>query len=239
MAEKNYGKLIKVLQIAAGVLMLAMVVACIVLIQKYNIKVSNIPELSKMITGGTLTISLVIIGFSVVKSFALVFPPAVVISICGYMLPNYWLALLVNVISVFLSLSIPYFLGKFTGAGMVDTLKKKFKAVKKIDDFAGANETQTAFVVKLSGLLPGDLSSLLFGAMGTSYKNFMIGANLGMFPLCLVYTGFGCALRSVGEMPWLTAIPVVAIVVFVLISSFITKKMIEKNKKAQKENANV
>ncbi|MBR3589205.1 MAG: VTT domain-containing protein [Clostridia bacterium] len=234
MAEKNYGKLIKALQIAAGVLMLAMVVACIVLIQKYNIKVSNIPELSKMITGGTLTISLIIIAFSVVKSFALVFPPAVVFSICGYMLPNYWLGLLINIISVFLSLSIPYFLGKFTGAGMVDTLKKKFKAVKKIDDFAGANETQTAFVVKLSGLLPGDLSSLLFGAMGTSYKSFMIGATLGMIPLCVVYTGFGCALRSVGEKPWLTAIPVVTIIVFVLISSLITKKMIEKNKASQK-----
>ena len=49
--------------------------------QKYNIKVSNIPELSKMITGGTLTIAFVIIGFSVVKSFALVFPPAVVFSL--------------------------------------------------------------------------------------------------------------------------------------------------------------
>ncbi len=234
MAEKNYGKLVKVLQIAAGILMLAMVVVCIILIQKYNIKVSNIPELSKMITGGTLTISLVIIAFSVVKSFALVFPPAVVFSICGYMLPNYWLGLLINIISVFLSLSIPYFLGKFTGAGMVDTLKKRFKAVKKIDDFAGANETQTTFVVKLSGLLPGDLSSLLFGAMGTSYKSFMIGATLGMIPLCVVYTGFGCALRSIGEKPWLTAIPVVTIVVFVLISSLITKKMIEKNKNSQK-----
>ena len=73
MAEKNYGKLIKVLQIAAGVMMLAMVIVCIILIQKYNIKVSNIPELSKMITGGTLTISLIVIAFSVVKSFALVF----------------------------------------------------------------------------------------------------------------------------------------------------------------------
>lgn len=235
MAEKNYAKLIKALQIAAGVLMLAMVVVCIILIQKYNIKVSNIPELSKMITGGTATIAFVVIAFSVVKSFALVFPPAVVFSICAYMMPNYWLALLINVISVFLSSSIPYFLGKFTGEGMVNTLKNRFKAVKKIDDFAGANEAQTTFVVKLSGLLPGDLSSLLFGAMGTSYKNFMIGANLGMFPLCLVYTGFGCALKSVGEKPWLTAIPVATIIVFVIVSSFITKKMIEKNKKRIQE----
>lgn len=233
MSEKNYGKLVKTLQIIAGVLMLAMVVVCIVLIQKYNIKVSNIPELSKMITGGTATIAFIMIAFSIVKSFALVFPPAVVFSICAYMIPNYWLAFLVNIVSVFLSSSIPYFLGKFTGEGMVNTLKSRFKAVKKIDDFAGANEVQTTFVVKLAGLLPGDLSSLLFGAMGTSYKSFMIGTNLGMLPLVAVYTGFGTALRSVGEKPWLTAVPVVAIVVFVIISGIITKKMIEKNKNNQ------
>lgn len=235
MAKKDYGKLVKALQIAAGVLMLAMVVLCIILIQKYNIKVSNIPELSKMITGGTATIAFIIIGFSIVKSFALVFPPAVVFSICAYMMPNYWLALIVNLVSVFLSSSIPYFLGKFTGAGMVDTLKGRFKAIKKLDDFAGANEAQTTFVVKLSGLLPGDLSSLLFGAMGTSYKNFMIGTNLGMLPLCVVYSGFGTALKSVGEKPWLTAIPVATIIVFVIVSSIITKKMIEKNKNRIKE----
>lgn len=236
--KKNYGKLVKVLQIAAGVMMLAMVVLCIILIQKYNIKVSNIPELSKMITGGTATIALVVIAFSVVKSFALVFPPAVVFSICAYMMPNYFSAFLVNLVSVALSLAIPYFLGKFTGAGMVDTLKGKFKAIKKLDDFAGANEMQTVFVVKLSGLLPGDLSSLLFGAMNTSFKNFFLGANLGMLPLVIVYTGFGTALKTVGEKPWLTAIPVVAIVVFVLISSLITKNMIKKNKQKQQESTN-
>ena len=132
MAEKNYGKLVKVLQIAAGIVMLGMVVLCIFLTQKYNIKVSNIPEISKMISGGTATIAFVVIGFSIVKSFALVFPPAVVFAICAYMIPNFWLALLVNVISVLVSSSIPYFLGRFTGAGMVSTLKKRFKAVKKI-----------------------------------------------------------------------------------------------------------
>lgn len=235
MSENNYGKLIKTLQIIAGVLMLAMVVVCIVLIQKYNIKVSNIPELSKMITGGTATIAFVIIAFSVVKSFALVFPPAVVFSICAYMIPNYWLAFLINIISVFLSSSVPYFLGKFTGEGMVNTLKNRFKAVKKIDDFAGANEIQTTFVVKLAGILPGDLSSLLFGAMGTSYKSFMVGTNLGMLPLVAVYTGFGTALRSIGEKPWLTAIPVVTIIVFAIVSGIITKKMIEKNKAEQNQ----
>ena len=238
MDNKNYSRFIKILQIASGSLMLAMVVLCIVLMNKYNIKVTNIPELAGMIEGGAFVIAMGIIAFSVVKSFALVFPPAVVFSICGYLMPNYFVGVLVNVISVFLSLSIPYFLGKFTGAGMVDTLKGKFKAIKKLDDFAGANEMQTVAVVKLSGLLPGDLSSLLFGAMNISFKNFFIGANIGMLPLVVVYTGFGTALKTVGEKPWLTAIPIVAIVVFVLISSIITKNMIKKNKQNQQETVN-
>lgn len=233
MANKNYDKLVKALQIAAGIFMLAMVVLCIYFTQKYNIKVSNIPELSKSLTGGTLALAIGIILFSVVKSFALVFPPAVIFSICGYIMPNFWAALLVNIISVVLSLSIPYFLGRFTGAGMVETLKGKFKAIKKIDDFAGANEMQMTFAIKLSGIMPGDLSSLLFGAMGISFKNYTVGANLGNLPLVIVYTLFGVALKSVGEKPWLAAIPVVVIIVFMLIASLITKKLIEKTKAEQ------
>lgn len=229
-------KIIKFLQITASIMMLIMVILCIYLTNKYNIKVQNIPELSKMITGGTFAIALGIIAFSVIKSFALVFPPAVVISICGYLMPNFLLALLINIISVFLSLSIPYFLGRFTGSSMVDTLKGKFKAIKKIDDFAGANEMKMTFVIKMSGLLPGDLSSLLFGAMNISYKNYFIGANLGMLPLVLVYTGFGYALKNVAEAPWLPIIPVAAIIFFVIISGIITKKIIKDTKNKRTEN---
>ena len=234
--KKDYSKLIKILQIATGVLLIAFVIVGIYLIQKYNIKVSNIKNLSEMLQGGVLTVSLIIIGLTVVKSFALIFPPAVIMSICGYVLPNFFLALGVNIVSVFLSLSIPYFLGRFTGAGMVDTLSKKFKAIKKIDDFAGTNEVKLTAVFKFAGLLPGDLSSLLFGAMNISYKNYMIGANLGNLPLVIAYTLFGFVLKNVGEQPWVVAIPIVIIVVFLLIASLITKKMIADNKKKAAEN---
>lgn len=229
--KKDYSKLVKILQIATGIILIAFVVVGIFLVNKYDIKVSNIKNLSTYLQGGTLTVSLIIIGFSVVKSFALVFPPAVIFSICAYVLPNYFTAVAVNLISVFLSLSIPYFLGKFTGAGMVETLSKKFKAIKKIDDFAGTNEIKLTAVFKFAGLLPGDLSSLLFGAMNISYKNYMIGAFLGNLPLVLAYSLFGYLLKNIGEKPWLAAIPVVIIIVFLLIASVITKKMISDNKK--------
>lgn len=228
-------KLIKVLQILAGIFMAAMIVVCVVLMKKYNIKVTNIPQLAEQIQGGTLVIAVGIILFSVVKSFALIFPPAVVFSICGYLMPNYWVGLAINIISIFLSSFAPYFLGRFTGAGIVDSLKNRFKAVKKIDDFKGANEKMMTFTIKLSGVIPGDLSSLLFGAINVSLKNYVIGANLGMLPLAVVYTLFGVALKNVGEKPWVVAIPVAVIVVFVIIASFITKRLIAKTKAQQTE----
>lgn len=236
--NKDYSKLIKVLQIAAGILMLAGVVVFIIFKKKYNISLSNIEGLSEMLKGGTLTLSLIFIGFSVVKSFALVFPPAVLISIAGYMIPNFGIALIVNLFGTVLSLTIPWALGKFTGEAMVTTLSKRFKAIKKIEDFTGTNEKVMTFAIKLAGVLPGDLSSLIFGAMGISYKNYMIGSSLGMLPLVIIYTWFGYALKSVGDKPWLTAIPVVVIVVFVIVASFITKKLVSKNKENNATNEN-
>ena len=236
--KKDYSGFIKALQIITGILLIALMALGIFLIQKYNIKVSNIKNLSEMISGGVVTVSLIIIGVSVVKSFVLIFPPAVILSICGYMLPNYFLALAVNFISVILSLSIPFFLGRFAGAGMIDTLKGRFKAVRKIDDFLGMNETKLTAIVKFAGIMPGDLSSLLFGAMNISYKNFMVGAVLGNIPLIIVYTLFGTLLKSVGEQPWVVAIPAVIITVFVLISGVLVKKTADSSKSKQSAEMN-
>lgn len=235
--KKDYGKLVKVLQIATGVIMAALVVLGIILMKKYNINAKNIPQLSSILESrfgnGALVLSLIMIAISVVKSFALILPPAVVFSITAFVLPNPVVAFAVNMVSMILSLVVPYFLGRFTGAGMVDTLSKKFKAIKKIDDFAGTNEFQLTAIFKFAGLLPGDLSSLLFGAMNISFKNYMLGCITGNLPLVLVYTAFGYVLKNVGQQPWVVAIPVVVIVLFILIASVLTKKMISDSKKKQ------
>lgn len=235
--KKDYGKLVKVLQIVTGIFMLVMVALGVYLIQKYNIKMSNIQNLAAMLTGGAITVGFIIIGVSIVKSFCLIFPPMVILSVCAYVMPNFLSALLVNFIALVLSLSLPYLLGRFTGAGMVDTLKKRFKAVKKIDDFAGTNEVKMAAVIKFSGIMPGDLSSLLFGALGISYKNYMIGSIIGNLPLILVYTLFGTLLKDVDKNPWVVSIPVVVIILFLAISGVITKKMISDNKKLNRQKS--
>lgn len=170
----KYGKTVKILQIASFIFMIAMVAACVVFLKKNNISVSNVDALAQYLTGGTLTVALILTGFSIVKSFALIFPPAVLFVLSGIVFDNMLTAVLVNAAATAFSLILPYFLGRFMGMDMVNSLKGRFKAIKKLDDFAGENSFAVVFVFKAGGLMPSDLSSLIFGAMNIPFGKYFI-----------------------------------------------------------------
>ncbi len=222
---KNYDKLIKTLQIAAAVFMLSMVAAMLLLMNKFDINVENAAELSSYITGGTLTVALIIIAFTVIKSFALVFPPAVIFAVSGILFENVWTAVLVNFIGVALSMILPYYLGKFTGRDLLDTLKTRFPKIKKLDDFAGKNEFMVVYVVKAAGVIPSDLMNVIYGAMNVNFFKFFLASNLGMLPFNILFSLLG----NKGDLsnPY-SLLYVLPIPVFVVIMSIAVKKMTAK-----------
>lgn len=234
---KNYGKLIKILQIISFVFMLAMLVLCVVFLSKNNISVSNVDALTQYLTGGTLTIALILIGFSVVKSFALIFPPAVLYVLSGIVFDNLLTAVLVNFIATACSLILPYFLGRFMGAEMVDSLKGRFKAIKKLDDFTDANSFAVVFVFKAGGLMPSDLSSLIFGAMNIPFGKYFVAANLGMLILNVLWSLLGAKGDLSNPLSYLYALPalVFAIVASVIINKRQKKKQIISQKSIDSE----
>lgn len=227
--KRDYSGLIKLLEVLSVIFMLAMVTACVVLIKKYDISIKNLDNIQKLISGGTITIALGMIIFSVIKSFALVFPPAILFALTGILLKNIWLSLLINTIATALSLFLPYFLGRFTGKSMLDLLKNKFPKIKKIDDFAAANDFTLVFILKASGILPSDLSSLIFGAMGIKYRPYMLGSNFGLLPLNIMWTLLGIY----GDLsnPW-TFLYILPIIFFTVICTFAAKR-ISSNKKRE------
>ena len=170
--ETKYGRLVRILQIASFAFMLAMLVLCVVFLAKNHISVKNVDSLTQYLTGGTLTIVLIMIGFSIVKSFALVFPPAVLFVLSGIVFESFWLAVLVNFIATALSLVLPFFLGKFTGKDMVNSLSKRFKAIRKLDDFTGENSFAIVFVFKAVG---GEFAGLA-ASHGTSMAEEVRGS---------------------------------------------------------------
>ena len=225
--KRNNEKLIKALQHLSVAFMLGMVGAMLVLMNKLDINLENAAHLSTYIKGGTFTVAIIIIAFTVIKSFALVFPPAVIFAVSGLLFDNLWVAVLVNFIGVALSLIMPYYLGRFTGKDMLDTLKTKFPKIKKLDDFAGQNEFMVVYVVKASGVIPSDLMNVIYGAMNVNFMKFFIASNLGMLPFNILFT----LLANKGDLsnPY-SLLYILPIPVFVVIMSLVVKKMTKKNK---------
>ena len=227
----KYAKMIKLLQILSFAFMFAMVVVCIVFMKKNNISVKNVDALTQYLTGSTITVALMITAFSVVKSFALIFPPAVLFVISGIVFDNMLTAVLVNFIATAASLILPYFLGRFTGLEMVNTLKKRFKAIQKLDDFTDENSFAVVFVFKAGGLMPSDLSSLIFGALNIPFAKYIIASNIGMLVLNVLWTLVGAKGDLSNPLSFLYALP--ALLFAIGASVFMT---IRKNKKSKIEN---
>ncbi|MBQ4627400.1 MAG: VTT domain-containing protein [Clostridia bacterium] len=206
-ADKQYGKLIKILQIVSFAFMIAMLIACVAFLSKNNISVKNVDALTQYLTGGTLTVALIIIGFSIIKSFALVFPPAVLYVLSGIVFDDYLTAFLVNFIATAFSLILPYYLGRFTGSEMVDALKDRFKAIQKLDSFADENSFSVVLIFKAGGFIPSDLSSLIFGALNIPFPKYFVAANLGMLVLNALWTLFGTKGDLTNPFSYLYALP--------------------------------
>ena len=233
--SKKYGKLIRVMQLISFAFMLAMVVVCVVFMKKNNVSVSNVDALTQYLTGGTLTIALIITAFSIVKSFALIFPPAVLFVLSGIVFDDLLTAVLVNFIATALSLILPYFLGRFMGAEMVDSLKGKFKAIGKLDSFAGENSFAVVFVFKAGGLMPSDLSSLIFGAMKIPFGKYLLASNFGMLVLNVLWTILGAYGDLSNPFTFLYALPAL---LFAILASVLMSRKQKKKQSAMTEEAN-
>ena len=229
MEKKNYDKVIRVLQIVALVFMVAMVAVMLIVMKKFDISIENAAALSSYISGGTLTVALIIIAFTVIKSFALIFPPAIILAISGLLFDSVWTAILVNAIAVALSVILPYYFGKFAGKDLLDTLKARFPKIKKLDDFAGQNEFMVVYVVKASGVIPSDLMSVIYGAMNVNFWKFFIASNLGKLPFNVLFS----FLANKGDLsnPY-SLLYIIPIPVFVVIMSVVVKIMTSKKDKA-------
>lgn len=182
---------VKALQIVPLVLTVITVVLCLVFIIKNDITLKNIDNLASYFTGSTMTVALLFIVIHVVKSAALFVSPVILYVLAGMVFDNFWVALIVGFIGSFLSLFVPYYLGRFLGMDAVNTLKKRFKAIEKIDGFTGKNAFGVVFICKVGAIMPSDLNSLVFGAMNLPFGKYFLSSNFALLILDILWTLLG------------------------------------------------
>ncbi len=128
------------------------------------------------------------------KSLTVVFPIAVLHILGGYLF-DAPVALLVNTAGVLVTLSIPYWIGRASGAGLADKLLRKYP---KIEEFLGGSGSDffLSFFLRVISCLPGDIVSMCFGARRMPFLSYLIGSFLGILPGMIATTLLGTSITN-------------------------------------------
>lgn len=136
-----------------------------------------------------------LLGLYALKSLSILFPLIVLYISTGMILPLY-LAIIVNIIGIFVSLSIPYLIGYFSDNKLLYQLIEKYPRLKQINSFKQNNEWLFIFMIRIIGILPMDVISIFMGSIGISYKKHLIVSILAMLPDLLAVTFIGATVSD-------------------------------------------
>lgn len=124
------------------------------------------------------------------KSLSVVFPLSLLYVAAGVAFPL-WMAWGVNLAGLWICTTLPYWVGHVSGSDMVRKIVQTYPKAARVNRVVSQNQVFTAYLLRVLGLLPGDLVSILMGAMGMRYQSYLAGSLLGLLPGMLIQTALG------------------------------------------------
>lgn len=150
-------------------------------------------------------------GFYALKSLSVVFPLTALFVSIGAMYPL-GVAILVNIAGLTISFTIPYLVGRYSGGDLVDTITEKYPKAKSVVNYSHRNNLFASYISRAVVVVPGDLVSMLHGAMRMPYRAYLAGSLVGVLPEMLVQTYIGAKLGS------LTTKTVIIMIILILLT---------------------
>lgn len=139
-------------------------------------------------------------------------------------------AILLNVIGSTIMATIPFFMGRKAGMGLLTALTEKHPKLVVLREVPQKNEVLSCVIIRLLGILPGDLVSMYFGASGVRYSSYLTGTLIGLFPSIVIFSVIGMSVNDITSPAfWIS---VTAEIVLVLVSFIIILRLRKKSKKA-------
>ena len=140
---------------------------------------------------------IVILVFFAIKSISMVVPLTLIYISSSLIFPWY-IAILVNFLGLFISMTIPFYIGKFSGKDRVDELIARYPKVNFINNIRAENQWVSVFIIKILGFIPNDISSIVLGSFNTEYKVFIISSLLAKSPMMIAKTLIGSSIGQEG-----------------------------------------
>ncbi len=154
--------------------------------------------------------ALLLLGYAL-KSLSVVFPLPLLYVAAGVIFPL-WMAWALNLLGLWICVTLPYQVGRVSGREVAESLLRTHKKAARAAEIITENRVFTAYLLRVLGVLPGDLVSILLGAMGIEYRGYLIGSMLGLLPGMLIQTALGgYADRPASPVFWGLCIAMVAV----------------------------
>ena len=168
----------------------------------------------------------------VVKALVFVIPASVVYVAVGAILPT-WLALTVNLLGIFLEVSVTYALGRFLGKDAVYKLLSKKEAGRKILEKELGDRASVLLTIRAVPAFPIDFISLFYGASGCRYLKYALLSLAGISWRVILFTILGDAVFR-----WIPMDKIILAVICLIpvgVGWYLLKKFVLEPKKQKKE----
>lgn len=173
-SDEKVSKRVKKIQIVALVCFVSALVV-ILLTRSGNVSIESITENAQ----GDSRKSIVSLMFLfAIKSLTIVIPLPSLYVASGILFSPFK-AVLVSYLGLAITLTIPFILGRWSGAEEMEYIKKKYPKIEKVIEMQERNEFLASFVIRLIGWFPCDVLSFYFGACKTNYLKYITSALLG------------------------------------------------------------
>jgi len=202
-------KILKITKILPLIIMLALAIVYLCNMDKLTVE-----EIIDFTPKSTVLFILVMLSFFALKSISVLMPNPVLMAVLGKVL-NIPLALTVSVVGYAICVSIPYFIGRYSGAEKAEQLRQKYKGLRWLDTVQKKNVFFINLLTRQLIFLPCDVISLYMGSMKMKYLPYLLGSVIGYFPNIFIYVVFGNEVKQPGS-PLLIG----SIIFSVVLSSF-------------------
>ena len=187
----------------------------------------NVDEIIAAAPENMLLAAALLLGLYVIKSLSMVLYLKLLYVASGLLFPL-GAALLLNTAGTALVLTIPFFIGRFSGGELADKIRQKHPRIQELNRLQQKNGFLFAFVTRLVGFIPADPLSLYCGASGDRFGPYFLGGMLGMAPALLLVT----IAAANGENPASPGfiLPVAGYALLVLAAAFLVIRRRKKEK---------
>ena len=124
-----------------------------------------------------LTVGIMLLFFAL-KSLTVVFPLSILYLASGILFQPA-AAVLVSTIGLAITITIPYWIGKYSGKQAVQEICQKYPKAGMVAKYQRANTFFACFITRIVGFLPGDIVNIYFGACDTAYLIYLVAGVSG------------------------------------------------------------